>query len=154
MTNEELMRRIGNGEDVTHLLDIQSAERREDFRSSMLKRAETDRVAQIALEHYDAAMRDLDSGVMGARDTWHSISPAQRRVLTGVERHGGRLDRIGKEYRATKGRHQPYMLAYVATIRPLCSRDLMAWDGGAFDPEAAAVITERGRFVLKHGPVA
>jgi hypothetical protein len=29
---------------------------------------------------------------------------------------------------------------------------LLAWDGGALDPEKAAVITERGLFVLKHGP--
>jgi hypothetical protein len=33
-----------------------------------------------------------------------------------------------------------------ATIRNLCARDLLAWDGGAF------AVTERGRFVLRHGP--
>ena len=25
------------------------------------------------------------------------------------------------------------------------------WDGGAFDPERKAVLTERGKFVLRHG---
>ena len=43
-------------------------------------------------------------------------------------------------------------VAGVKTIRNLADRGLLAWDGGAFDPEAAAIPTERGRFVAKHGP--
>jgi hypothetical protein len=41
---------------------------------------------------------------------------------------------------------------YARTLRNLCARNLMAWDGGAFDPEAVAVITENGRFVYQHRP--
>lgn len=150
MINEELMRRIRNGEDVTHLLDIKRVEDRAEFRSFMLEEAKTNPLAGPALARFDQAMRDLDSGELGARSMWHSISSTQRRVLSGVARHGGRLERVGKEYRASSGHHQSYVPAYVATIRPLCLRGLMAWNGGAFDPEAAAVITERGRFVLAH----
>src|SRR5580658_3016903 len=140
MTHKEMLRRIQNGEDVQHVIETASAESRAEFRSWMLKWAETNRGVEIALEHYDAAMRDLDSGVMGARSTWHSISPAQQRALrTALE------DTVDGKWVRGIG-------AGVSTIRALCARDLMAWDGGAFDPEAAAVITERGRFVLAHGP--
>lgn len=149
MTNEELMRRIRNGEEVEHVFDIKHAEDRVEFRAWLVEEAKTN--PRVDLENWDRKMRELDLSIDRAKMVWHSISAAQRRVLVGVARHGGRLERVGKEYRASRGRHQPYMPAYVATIRPLCSRDLMAWDGGAFDPEAAAVITERGRFVLAHG---
>lgn len=150
MTNEEMLRRIRNGEDVQHVIEIQSAEQRDEFRAWMLKWSETNPAARTALEHFDARMRDLATGVTGARSVWHSISQAQRRALESAEQHGGRLDRVGIEYRHC-ARHQPYLPIYVRTLRPLCSRDLFAWDGGAFDPESAVVLTERGRFVLARG---
>lgn len=149
MTNEELMRRIRNGEDVEHVLDIKFATDRAEFRAWLVEEAKIN--PRVDLEDWDRKMRELDLGIDRAKMVWHSISATQRRVLFGAITHGGRMERVGKEYRASKGRHQPYVPAYVATIRPLCSRDLMAWDGGAFDPEATAVVTERGRFVVAHG---
>lgn len=150
MTNEEMLRRIRNGEDAQHVLETESAEQRDEFRAWMLKWSETNPGARVALERFDTAMRDLDSGVMGARSAWHSITQTQRRALEAAWQHGGRLDRVGIEYRH-RDRHQPYVPIYVRTIRPLCSRDLFAWDGGVFDPESAVALTERGRFVIAHG---
>ena len=37
------------------------------------------------------------------------------------------------------------------TVRALVSHTLLVWDGGVFSPEAKAVLTERGKFVLEHG---
>ena len=37
------------------------------------------------------------------------------------------------------------------TVRALAAHELLAWDGGALDPERKAVVTERGRFVFAHG---
>lgn len=122
-------------------------DRRQRVRHFLLDEGRPDLLAE-----YDAKMRDLDSGVMGAQSTWHSISATQRRALTEAAEHGGKLVRVGKEYRHG-ARNQPYKPIYVKTVRNLCSRDLLAWDGGAFDPESAAVVTERGLFVLSHGPV-
>lgn len=39
----------------------------------------------------------------------------------------------------------------LATLRKLAAHGLVDWDGGAFDPEAAAVLSEQGRFVLAKG---
>lgn len=41
--------------------------------------------------------------------------------------------------------------ARLDTVRNLAARELVAWDGTAFDPEARAVLSERGRFVVRHG---
>jgi hypothetical protein len=99
-------------------------------------------------------LRDIESGVSTARSIWHSISAAQRRVLVAME--PGRLvvrergssrqyEGVGANVDAT-GR-----LCDIRTLRNLCARDLIACDGGAFDPEAKFVLTEHGRFVLAHG---
>lgn len=140
-------RRLANGEDAEYVLDQFHEADRENFRVWLLNEAGAEAVAR-----YDANLRLLDLGITRAQNVWHSITPKQRRTLIVTEQHGGKLGRIGKEYRHV-ARHQRYVPIYVATLRPLCERDLMAWDGGAFDPEGAAVITERGRFVLKHGPI-
>lgn len=42
-------------------------------------------------------------------------------------------------------------VARLATVRNLAARGLVDWDGGAFDPERRAVISELGRFVLAKG---
>lgn len=138
------MRRMRNGEHLPDLLDEYNAGRRAAVRAIVEDLGPPELVAR-----YDRDMRDIDLGITNARSEWHSISPAQRRALLTAAEHG-RLDRVGKEYRHPK-RYQPYRPIHVATIRNLCARDLLAWDGGAFDPEAAVVVTERGRFVVQHG---
>jgi len=39
----------------------------------------------------------------------------------------------------------------LSTARKLCAHGLIHVNGGATDPEAAFVVTERGRFVWRHG---
>jgi hypothetical protein len=41
----------------------------------------------------------------------------------------------------------------LATARKLCAHELIHVNGGATDPEAEFVLTERGRFVLRWGPI-
>jgi hypothetical protein len=108
------------------------------------------------VEWLDARLRDIDLGLTGARSTWHSISEAQRRVLVLVTSRNRRLvrrsgsktlyDAVGQDGTVEKA-------AGILTVRNLASRSLLAWDGGAFDPEAAAVMTEQAQFVVKHGPL-
>ena len=129
---------------------LQRLEAEDRIRHQRVRRVILEEAGVSQLAEFDAAMRDVRSGVAQARNIWHSISPAQRRALTAASEHGGRLTREGREYRH-RDRHQPYRPIHVAILRPLCERNLMAWDGGAFDPEGAAVITEHGLFVLKHG---
>lgn len=146
MSWNEALRRIASGEDVEAVLDEKSGQENAAFVEWM----RTEQGRPDLAESYLVRVRDIETGVHGARGCWHALSLAQRRILAEADRNGGRLERAGKEYRHG-ARNQPYKPVYVATIRNLCSRDLMAWDGGAFDPEAAVVVTERGRFVLKHG---
>ena len=110
-----------------------------------------------ALRDYDARMRDVESGVAGARGTWQALSPAQRRTLLflaagrvlvrSVRIRGGYYDAVG----AGGGVSSIAKAARVDTVRNLARRELVAWDGSAFDPEARAVLNERGRFVIQHG---
>lgn len=97
----------------------------------------------------DAKLRDIRLGIDGARSTWHSISDAQRRVLTilGTGRH--LIRGTGKaRYDATGTPYTVVNVCRLATARALCAHDLLAPDGGAFDPEGKFVLTERARFVL------
>lgn len=148
MTWPEAIALIRAGQDVEHVLDLKSAADNEEFRVWFLKECGPE-----ALASYDAKMRDVDSGVYGARMAWHSISAAQRRALVFAASGTGRL--VKMNYRSDYGRtvsgDYPTRPIRIKTLRALCSHNLMAWDGGTFDPEAAAVVTERGRFVLTHG---
>jgi hypothetical protein len=148
----EVYRRIAAGEEVEHVLDEKSAADRASFRGYMLDLGRTDPRAVAALAEYDKAMRDLDTGVMGARATWAALSRVQRKILALAAANGGTLERNGKVYHVRWGVADLSMLSIrVSSIRALAARDLFAWDGGYLDPEAAVVLTERGRFVLAHG---
>lgn len=141
----EALRRIRAGEDVQAVLDEKDRIENADFVAYLRREGRPD-----LAEHYLARIKDIESGVYGARNCWHALSKAQRTALAVAQEQGGRLQRCGKEYRVRDRiwHHQPIR---VATMRNLCARDLMTWEGGAFDPEAVVVLTERGRFVLKHG---
>lgn len=145
---EQALGMIRSGHDVEHVLDLKSLADNEEFRAWFLEEAGPE-----ALAKYDARIKDIDSGVYGARNCWHSISPAQRRALVFTGDGDGRLVRhvVRNEYRDATGGEMPPLPIRIKTLRNLCVRDLMAWDGGAFDPEAATVITERGRFILAYG---
>lgn len=141
----EALRRIADGEDEQAVLEEKIKADNEDFVEYMRREGRPD-----LAERYQERIKSINSGVYGAKACWSALSEAQRCAL-GVAASLGSLARRGKEYGfAGSKRTWPHPIR-VATIRNLCARDLMAWDGGAFDPEAVAVITERGRFVLKHG---
>jgi len=136
-----------------HRLEADSAAKSEAVRQMIIEAGRPDVLAQ-----YDEAMRLNRLGITGARATWHSISPAQRAALFGAAHWGGRVAKRKDSPRCygfavnggVTGTLYPIR---ISTIRNLCERELMAWDGGAFDPEAEAVVTERGCFVLAHGPM-
>lgn len=154
ITWADTMRRIANGEPVGDVLDEKSAADRVAFRAFMQE--QPGERAALALEHWEQAMRDHDFGLTGARNSWHSISPAQRRVLEALEpgRELVRLRCPRSGYGAVATRSALGSIKRICrlpTVRNLASRGLLDWDGGALDPEARAVLSDRGRFVLAHG---
>ena len=94
-----------------------------------------------------------DETHIGAVRTWRRLSHTQRRALAEAQLHGGRLELVGREYRHG-ARHQPYVPIHAATVSRLCQLELMGWErwGDPLDYDGAAVVTERGRFVLAHAP--
>ncbi len=153
MTWDDALRRMRAGEPLDDILDEKHAADRERLRSFL---ADFVPRGADALKGYDASMRDHDSGVYGARMAWHSISPAQRRTLLFLA-PGRVLVRCAWShnfYDAVAAADRFSTIAKAArldTVRNLARRELLAWDGGAFQPEARAVLTERGTFVVAHG---
>lgn len=153
ITWDEIARRFAAGEPLEHLVDERSAAERERVRAVLAGMGPR---ASHALKDYDAALRDYDTGLYGARMCWHSISPAQRRtllflapgrVLVRSARVRGHYDAVG----TSAAVDTIAKAARLDTARNLASRGLLDWDGGALDPEGRAVPSDRGRFVLAHG---
>jgi hypothetical protein len=130
-------------------------------RDSMEKRRRT---RQVLLEHgrpdlaeeLDRNLREVDNGIAGAKATWHSISAAQRRALTiladGYELRRASYSRTKYDgYCAARKRDALGYTCPIGTVRALCARELAHVNGGALDPEKVIVVTERGKFVVKHG---
>lgn len=135
-------------EEILAMLEVQDAEREQRFRQMMIDEGHLDHLAD-----YDRRMREIRLGLTAARNCWHSISPAQRTALEFAQRHGGGLRRVSirpSEYYTVHG-VIPQKPIRLATVRNLAAHELLAWDGGATDPERVARLTERGRFVLLHG---
>ncbi len=144
----EITRRVAPGEDLEAVLEEESVKDRAAFDAYL--RHECGR-PDIADEHA-RNLREMDLGIYGARATWSALSAAQRRVLLLVMEGNCRVVRAAGSRTRYGMVGDPAAIrdcAGVATIRNLCRRELLAWDGGAFDPERAAVPTERGRFVVK-----
>lgn len=138
-------------ERLMHEIDRESRERIERIKD-MVREAGRPELA----DELDERLKLIESGVMGARSTWHSMSDAQRGLLAHVvERTGNMRLVINKEGALTYNVEPPGVPlakpARPATVRALAARGLLDWDGGAFRPEWAAVANERARFVLKHG---
>lgn len=145
----ETMRRHRAGEDLDALID--------EF--DQVERAEFDRYLRVELGRPDLAdnharkMRDIDLGTYGARATWAALSKVQRSTLVAVSKtRSGKIVRRTVKPSVYVLNGEAGLLCRVRTLRNLCDRELLAWDGGAFHPEQAAVVTERGRFVVEHGP--
>lgn len=131
-------------EDILQRLEERVRQQNQKVRQILVEEGRLDLLAG-----FDAKMRDIETGVDGAGIIWNALSEAQRRALRFANDYcGGRLVRIGpKNYAASP-------LIRLATVRNLIARELLACDGGAFDPEKRVVLTEHARFVLKHGPEA
>lgn len=138
------------GEDVLQWADRMAREQRARVRQLIVDAGRPD-----VLADFDRDMRNLDLGITMARDCWHSISPAQRRVLQAMGEGRYLLRSVKKvmQYDAV-GRGAIMDICRLSTARALCAHELIHVNGGATDPEAEFIITERGSFVLKHGQAA
>jgi hypothetical protein len=138
-------------DDVFLAIERQSRARAESVRKLLRGEGRNDLVRDL-----DDKLREIESGVDGAKAVWHSISSAQRRVLE-LLAEGRRAVRAAwsrTQYNAPGTPHMVSPLCGLPTLRALSARDLVAPDGGAFDPERAFVLTDRARFVLAHGKPA
>jgi hypothetical protein len=68
---DEATRRIANGEPALDVLEGKIAADREKFRAFL---ADMGQRGVDSLRQYDVALRDLDTGITGARSAWHSVS--------------------------------------------------------------------------------
>lgn len=133
--------------DIQHLFDEKSRRDRERVRELIRKEGMPEILAD-----FDQQMKDIDSGLTTARNVWHSISPAQRTLINYLATHSVKLVREGStsSYIGVEGDTKSHgRLAGLKTVRSLAARDLLAWEGGAFDPEAKATLTEKAVFVFK-----
>jgi hypothetical protein len=141
MNWDDAIKRISAGEDILSVFDKKTLADRHRFVDMLVSMGRED----LAEEYLDK-MRELDLGISSAIGCWRALTETQRNTLVVAATHG-RLTRVNKSYRPNSSAVKP---VYAATIRVLCSHNLMAWDG-ALRPEISAVVTERGLFVLKHG---
>jgi hypothetical protein len=132
-----------------------------DFAIELEWKRRRDVVRRVIQEHgspkllaeWERDMRDLDMGLTGARNCWHSLSEAQRRVLTilSAGRWLWRCRHSRKRYEAMGEPHATGPVARLDTVYALVRHGLLQWDGPETDFNAKAVLTERARFVLQHG---
>lgn len=134
-------------------------ERRSQVQRDILRKMLADSGHHDVLAWFDAKMRDIDLGIDGARATWGALSQAQRRVLEsmGDGRALRRASASRTRYDAINADRKidldsDFNICGLPTARNLSARELIVVAGGALDPEAKFVITERGQFVLEHGP--
>ena len=143
------MKRIADEERIIQQIDRESQEQRKRVRDLISESGRTD-----VLSQYNIDMREIDLGLKSARSCWATISPAQARALAiaGTGAVLWRKQAYPLQYTALNGPLGVVLRACsLATARALCAHELLAPDGGAFDPESKFVITERGSFVLRHG---
>lgn len=133
-------------DEILQIIESDMRRQRERVRAMILQNGGKD-----ALADFDRQMRDLDLGVTGARAKWHSLSDKQRRTMQAL-RVGAALVRIPNTtgYCVNSIGHLGKVCS-LPTARALSRHELIAPDGGAFDPESRFVLTERGRFVFAHG---
>lgn len=127
-------------------LDRESARQTEAVRKMLRDAGRDDLVADL-----DAKLRDIRLGLDSARAAWSALSSAQRRVMEIMET-GRYLVRAHASRTRFEAHGEPHAIANVcgdATVRNLMHRDLVGWEAGR-----KIVLTERGRFVLKHGRIS
>ncbi len=132
---------------------IQEIERQARARNARVRRLLIESGRYDVLAEFDQAMREIANGVLGARATWHSLSSVQRFVLRTMASGSylSRAIRSKTQYDAVGRAPVVLNICRLSTVRKLCAHGLIHVNGGATDPEAAFVVTERGRFVWRHG---
>ena len=144
------MRRITDGEDVEAVFDEKQREDR--CRFDRLLRNELNR-PDLA-DKYQAKIREIDLVIYGARAIWTTLSVVQKRVLPFMAEAGARLGMMPKS-RAYAIRTPLRTVVWNinrATVKTLAAHSLIDWEGDAFQPSSTAMLSDRGRFVLAHGP--
>lgn len=104
------------------------------------------------LARYDASMEHVHSGRSELESLWHSISPAQRALVT-VVGEGRRLVRASwsvHRYGAVGEPHAIHDCASARTVAALVRHRLLAHAGATDDPGQVVVGTERLRALLAH----
>ncbi|ACI92693.1 hypothetical protein OCAR_5562 [Afipia carboxidovorans OM5] len=132
---------------------LQEIERQAQARNARVRQLLVESGRDDVLAEFDLAMREIANGVMGARATWHSLSSVQRFVLRTMAggRYLSRAIRSKAQYDAIGRAPVVLNICKLSTARKLCAHGLIHVNGGATDPEAAFLVTERGRFVWRHG---
>lgn len=134
-------------EEILARLEEEGLEQRARVKALLLEHGRSDLAADL-----EGKLREVDLGLTGARSCWTALSPAQRRVMEAMST-GRRLVRSAGSRHRYDATGEPHALSHVAgtpTVRNLAARGLVAWEGGAFDPERRASLTEKGRFVWQH----
>ena len=111
------------------------------------------------LREFDKNMWDIETGVMQARNVWHSISPVQRRVLIALY-EGRTLRRASwskSQFEAvgmrTKGTDAMGVICSMPTVKNLVARGLLDCEGGPDDPMRQLQISTKGNFVVRRGQI-
>jgi hypothetical protein len=134
--------------DIEHEFETEMRDRRERVRAKIITSGREDVLAE-----YDRDMRNLDLGITGAQNTWHSLSLAQRRIvrlmatksLKLMKRRGGTIF----DARTTEGTVE--RVTTIVSVRALIARGIVQCEGGAFDPESIVSLTEKGKFTWDKG---
>lgn len=133
-------------DDLLLHLERESERGTQSVRQVLLERGRPD-----LLKEFDSRMKDIRLGLYSARNCWHSISVAQRRVLINMRDRGGGVwrDQTGRPRFYHRINNNMILHYRTPTIHKLIAHNLLAWD--ANEGHDKAILTERGQFVLKHG---
>lgn len=134
-----------HGDEILHRIEVDQRAKTESVRDLLREAGRPDLVAEL-----DANLREVANGRASARGCWSALSDAQREALKLAERYGRIRRRSLRpcEYGGGNGQPGPSRPVRLLTIRKLIRHELLACEGGTFDPEKVLTITERGRFVL------
>lgn len=141
---------MNDSDELLQRLDRDSTKTTEAVKAMLMEAGRPDLAADL-----ERKLRDIRLGIDGAQRTWAALSTPQTNAMK-IMAEGRKLHRephstwyvgIGRPAACGRVCRQP-------TIRNLIARELVDLEGGAFDPEAIVMLSDKGRFVLKHGPNA
>lgn len=132
-------------DDIEQHLDRMSRESRKRVRTMIAESGRPDVLAE-----FDAKMKDIDSGLDGARRTWDALSSTQRALLTALQREGGHVwndpDMPSRSYHSRSNGMSSVVRR--ATVTNLSRRGLLDWGAGSSPAGSVASLSERALFML------